>query len=136
MSDAVQIEGLAELSDLLQNETVRAAKRYLRNCIEPCSQIVLDAAAETVPVGHGVLEEALGYEVGRWQNDDGESSIEIRIGPLKGYFWGSIQEFGSVTNPAQHWLQRAWESCKDAVLNEFSTNAVGLLLDLQNKKGN
>jgi HK97 gp10 family phage protein len=90
---------------------------------------------ETVPVGQGVLEEALGYEVERWKSSDGESSLTIDVGVYKGYRWGSLQEFGTIYQPAQHWFGRAFEASKDDVLNEFSTNAVGLLLDLQNKKG-
>jgi len=133
MSDAVTIDGLAELSNLLTELTPRAAKRYLSRCAEPAAQVVLDAMAETVPVGVGILEEELGWQK-HWGSDGDETTMVIEIGPIKGFFWGSLQEFGTVTQPAQHWFGRAWESSKDECLNVFATEAIGLLQDLENKK--
>jgi hypothetical protein len=130
----IVIEGLKELSDLLTEQTPRAAKRYLSRCAEPAAQVVIDAMAETVPVGIGILEEQLGWQK-KWGNDGDQTTLEISIGPLKPAFWGSLQEFGTATQPAQHWFGRAWESSRDECLNVFKTEAIGLLLDLQNKKG-
>lgn len=134
MSDAVHIDGLKELSDLLTELTPKAAKRYLSRCAEPAAQVVLDAMAETVPVGVGILEEQLGWQK-HWSNDGDETTMEIEIGPLKPAFWGSFAEFGTATQPAQHWFGRAFESCKDECLNVFVTECTGLCLDLENKKG-
>jgi hypothetical protein len=134
MSDAVTIDGLDELSNLLTELTPQAAKRYLSRCAEPAAQVVLDAMAETVPVGVGILEEQLGWQK-HWGSDGDQTTLEIEIGPLKDVFWGSIQEFGSVFQPARHWFGRAWESSKDECLNVFATEAIGLLQDLENKKG-
>jgi HK97 gp10 family phage protein len=134
VSDAIQIEGLKDLSDLLTELTPRAAKRYLRRCAEPAAQVVLDALHETVPVGVGILEEQLSYSV-RFLNDGDETTMEVRIGPEKPAFWGSFQEFGTATREGQHWMGRAWEGCKDEVLNVFATEAIGLLQDSENKKG-
>jgi len=134
VSDAVHIDGLKELSDLLTELTPKAAKRYLSRCAEPAAQVVLDAMAETVPVGVGILEEQLGWQK-HWSNDGDETTMEIEIGPLKPAFWGSFAEFGTATQPAQHWFGRAFESCKDECLNVFVTECTGLCLDLENKKG-
>ena len=129
----IEIEGLSDLSRMLSEESPAAAKRYLLRCAKPAAQVVLDAAAETVPVDVGVLEESMGSKT-EWSSGDGETALEISIGPLKSAWWGSLQEWGTRTNPAQHWLSRAWESCKDKVLDVFATEAVGLVQDLENKK--
>jgi HK97 gp10 family phage protein len=134
VADEITIDGLAELSNLLTEITPQAAKRYLSRCAEPAAQVVLDAMAETVPVGVGILEELLGWQK-HWSSDGDETTMEIEIGPLKPAFWGSLQEFGTATQPAQHWFGSAWESCRDECLNVFVTEAIGLLQDLENKKG-
>jgi hypothetical protein len=144
----ITIDGLTKLEDLLQNETPRAAKRYISRCMEPVAQVVVDAAEQTAGGfrGVGILEESISTEKTRMAGDD--FSAEISIGPLKGIFWGSIQEFGSQdvegttksgkhfhhgATPAAHWLTRAWESCKEECLNAFRFEATKLLVDLENK---
>jgi HK97 gp10 family phage protein len=129
----IEIEGLSDLSRMLTEESPAAAKRYLLRCAKPAAQVVIDAADETVPVDVGVLEESMGSQTS-WSSGDGETALEINVGPLKSAWWGSLQEFGTRTNPAQHWLSRAWESCKDKVLDVFATEAVGLVQDLENKR--
>jgi HK97 gp10 family phage protein len=130
----IEIEGLSELSDLLTEQTPKAAKRYLKRCAEPAAKVVLDAMAETVPVGVGVLEEQLSYSTS-FDNGDDETTMTVEIGPEKPAFWGSLQEFGTSTQQGQHWMGRAWESSKDRCLDIFQTELVGLLQDLENKKG-
>ncbi len=133
MSEAIHIDGLADLSQLLTELTPTAAKRYLSRCAEPAAQVVLDAMAETVPVGVGILEEQLGWRK-KWGSDGDQTTMTIDIGPLKPAFWGSLQEFGTSTQPAQHWFGRAWAACRDEVLNVFVTECTGLVLDLENRK--
>ena len=133
MSDAVQIEGLADLSEVLTTLTAKAAKRYLSRCAEPAANVVLDAMHETVPVDIGILEEEFGWQK-HWTSDGDETVMEIDIGPLKPAFWGSLQEFGTRYQQGQHWMGRAWESCKDRCLDVFATECIGLLQDLENKQ--
>ena len=149
MSEMVNIEGLAELSDLLTQEAPRAAKRYLNRAADPATEVVLDALHETVPVGIGILEEELGSEK-HYEEVDGGMVLTVDIGPFKpSSKWGSLQEFGSqdvegtdsagrhfhhTAQPGQHWMGRAWESCKDKVLDVFATEATGIGMDLANKK--
>jgi HK97 gp10 family phage protein len=133
MSDAITIDGLAELSQLLTELAPAAAKRYLSRCAEPAAQVVLDAMAETVPVGVGILEEQLGWQK-HWSSDGDQTTMVIEIGPLKPAFWGSFQEFGTATQPAQHWFGNAWMGCRDKCLDVFATECTGLLMDLENKK--
>lgn len=131
---SIEIDGLAELSDLLTNETPAAAKRYLSRCAEPAAQVVIDAMKETVPVGVGILEEALGWQK-KWGATDDEAVLDMVIGPLKLAFWGSFQEFGTVHQQGQHWMGSAWMDCRDRCLDVFATEAIGILQDLENKRG-
>jgi HK97 gp10 family phage protein len=128
----IVIDGLKELSDRLATLPAKAAKRYLSNCAEPAAQVVIDAMKETVPVGIGILEEELGWQK-KWGNDGDETTMIINIGPLKPAFWGSLQEFGTRFQPAQHWMGTAWGSCKDKVLSVFATEALAMLHDMENK---
>jgi len=129
---SVTIEGLADLSTMLTEMSPRAAKRWLLRAAEPAAEVVLDAMKETVPVEVGILEERLTYEK-EFKTGD-ETVLTISIGPEKGVFWGSLQEFGTQTQPAQHWMGRAWESSKDKCLDVFATEALGILADLENRK--
>lgn len=132
---AIEIEGLAELSTLLTKLPAAAARRYLSKVAIPAAEVVLDALAQTVPVDIGILEEGLGWQR-KWGTDEesDETSMTILIGPLKPYFYGSFQEWGTFDQPAQHWMGRAWDVCQNECLNVFATEATGLLLDLQNGK--
>lgn len=129
----VEISGLAELSQLLTEETPKAAKRYLLKAGNAAADVVVDALEETVPVDIGVLEEAIVKKTD-WENDDDETHMTIAIGPMRMAFWGSLQEFGTRFQQGQHWMGRAWASCKDSVLDKFTTELTGLLMDLENKK--
>jgi HK97 gp10 family phage protein len=129
----IVIEGLADLSQMLTELTPKAAKRYLSRCAEPAAQVVIDAMAQTVPVGIGILEEELGWQK-KWIDGGDETTMEVVIGPLKPAFWGSLQEFGTRYQQGQHWMSRAWESSKDKCLSVFATEALGILADLENKK--
>lgn len=132
----IVIEGLAELSELLTQESPKAAKRYLSKAAEPATEVVLDALKETVPVELGILEEELGSE--KHFEDDGTATVmTIKIGPKKDMaasHYGSLQEWGTRFQRGQHWMTRAWESCKNRVLDVFATEAIGIEMDLENKK--
>lgn len=133
MSDAIHIDGLAELSQMLTELTPQAAKRYLSRCAEPAAQVVLDAMAVTVPVGVGILEESLVWQK-KWANDGDETTMVITIGPNKQAFWGSLQEFGFLGREGIHWFSHAWLACREEVLQVFEKEAIGLIFDLENKR--
>lgn len=134
MSDAVHIDGLKELSNMLTTLTPQAAKRYLSRCAEPAAEVVLDAMHETVPVGSGALDANLDWQK-KWGTDGDQTTMVITIGPKKGFTWGSMQEFGTVFQKPQHWFGTAWMGCRDEVQNVFVTECIALLMDLENKKG-
>ena len=142
----VEIEGLEELSTLLTEIAPTAAKRYLSKVAEPAAEVVIASMKQTVPVDIGILEEGFGWQK-KWLNDGDETTMEITIGPLKPYFWGSLQEFGTqdvsgtgkksgkhfhhASQPAQHWMSRAWEACKEDCLSVFVQGVNDLLQKLR-----
>lgn len=129
----IKIDGLAELSEMLTHESVRTAKRYLVNCAKPAADVVIEAMDETVPVYKDRLEAGLGYQ-SRFSDGDG-TTLTVNIGPAKSTFWGQFQEFGTRFQPAQRWMTRAFESCKDRCLSVFATEMLARLADMEEKKG-
>lgn len=128
----VTIEGLDELSTLLTEETARTAKRYLLKVAQPAADVVIEEMKTTAPEMTQRLEEGIGSQ-SRFTNAE-QTNLTISIGPAWETFWGAFQEFGSSTYPALHWMERAWESCKNRCLDVFATEATAMLLDLENKK--
>lgn len=129
----ITIDGLSELSEMLTHESARTAKRYLLNVAKPAAEVVLDAMKETAPELTGRLEEELTYQSKFTGGGEG-TTLTVKIGPARPTFWGMFQEFGTATEPAQHWIQRAWESCQDSVLSVFGTEALARLADMEEKK--
>jgi Bacteriophage HK97-gp10, putative tail-component len=144
----VKIDGLSELSEMLTHESVRTAKRYLENVAEPAAQVVLDAMAETCPVGvTGDLKRELTFQTRFSDGDD--TTLTVKIGPARETFWGLFQEFGTrnvsgtdkkgrpfhhESQPGQHWMQRAWAACQNKCLSVFGTEALARLADMEEKK--
>ena len=128
----VIISGLSELSQMLTEESVRTAKRYLINAAKPAAEVVIAAADETVPVATGKLEGGLDYQT-RFENGDG-TTLTVQIGPDRAEFYGQFDEFGTQHQPAQHWLGRAFEGCQDECLSVFATELLARLADMEEKK--
>lgn len=137
----IEIEGVAELSELLEREAPAAAKRYLLKVAAPAADVVVQAAKETAPVRYGVLQAGIRRWT-HWSGDSNGTQLEIDIGPTKQQFWGLFQEEGTKektgivkrgkrkgqrfrhpATPARHWYLRAWEGCKDRVLEKFVEGA-------------
>lgn len=129
----IVIQGLSELSQMLTEESVRTAKRYLVNCAKPAADVVIVAADATVPKETGRLESGMDYQTRFDGNGDG-TTLTVNIGPARDTWWGSFQEFGTFCQPGQHWLGRAWEACQDRVLSVFATEALARLADMEEKK--
>jgi HK97 gp10 family phage protein len=124
----IQVEGVAELTAVLQDESVRTAKRYLMRVAQPAADVVIEAMQETAPEMTTALEAGIGS-----QSKFSDTGLTVLIGPAWATFWGAFQEFGSAHLPALHWMTRAWESSQAKCLDVFQTEAVGLLMDLENK---
>jgi HK97 gp10 family phage protein len=118
LSDTITITGLDDLAEMLTKIAPKAAKRYLSKCADPAAQVMLDAMDQTVPVDGGELREALDKQK-KWGSEGDQTTMNITIGPRKGKAWGSMQEYGTKTQPAQHWMSNAWQSCKSQVLDVY-----------------
>lgn len=144
----IVVEGLDQLSDMLTNIAPTAAKRWMRKVVGEGADVTQKAVEDNAPVYVGVLEESI-VQRASFESGDGETELTIDIGPKKGIFWGSIQEFGSqevegtdkngkhfhhTAQPAQRWVTHAWEDSRDRVLDVVATGMVGLLQDLENKQ--
>jgi HK97 gp10 family phage protein len=128
----ITVTGLKELSDALTTQSNEAAKRYLSKVMQPAADIVVAACEETAPVAIGILEESIVTQK-KWTSGDGETSANIAIGPLKSIFYGTFQEWGTKTEPPQFWMTRAWEGCKDKVLEQFVEGAKEMTTSIKAK---
>jgi len=134
----IKIDGLKELSEMLTQESVRTAKRYLLNIAKPAAQVVVDAMKETAPELSQRLEKEIAYQ-SRYSGGD-ETTLTVSIGPAPGEFYGMFQEFGAQGGkqgghtPALHWMARAFEASKDECLSVFGTEALARLADMEEKK--
>ncbi len=152
----IEILGTAELSELLAKEAPAAAHRYLLKVAAPAADVVIQAAQETVPVRYGVLQAGIRRWT-HWTSGDGGSQLEIDIGPSHRQYWGLFLEFGTKEQfdgqrnptkrrrarkmyhhggtPARHWFLRAWEGCKDKVLDTFASGAKEMVERLRARQG-
>lgn len=144
----IEIDGLAELSEILTTKTAAAAKRYLKRAGDAGAEVFKTAAEESAPTGIGILEELIVTKT-HWESGDGTTELTIDIGPAKQAYWGMFQEFGTqevegtdkngkrfvhAAQPAQRWLTQAFEGSKEQALSAFGTEAIGILQDLENKQ--
>ncbi len=130
----ITVEGLDDLSRMLQEESPRTAKRWLLRVAQPAADVVIDEMKATAPAETERLEEGIGSQSRYSDSDNGGTKLTVSIGPAWETFWGAIQEFGTQHIPALHWMARAWESCHDRCLSVFETEATAAIMDLENKK--
>jgi hypothetical protein len=128
----------------------RTAKRWLLACAEPAADVMVAAGAASAPVAAvgtkahpaGLLKGSLDYQTRFDKPVAGEDTrlvVKIGIKELldekgKNLMWyGSLQEFGTRFIQGQHWLGRAFESCKDKMLSVFATEALAMLADMEDR---
>lgn len=83
---------------------------------------------ETVPVGktHALYES---LAIRSKSNRDG---ITTMVGPTSDQNWiGRFLNFGTIHIPANHWMDRAWASSKDAALDGFINAAIDALKEFK-----
>jgi HK97 gp10 family phage protein len=105
----------------------------LVNCAKPAAEVVIEAADQTVPVDTGKSKAELGYKT-RFSGDGDGTTLTVNIGPSSATWYDTFDEFGTRTQPAQHWLARAWEASQDKCLSVFATEALARLADMEDKK--
>jgi HK97 gp10 family phage protein len=109
MDVEVNIRGLDELEDILNNRTPKAAIQTLRNIEKQVGQVFKSAAEETAPYDESLPEPHLRDNIRIQSKVTGDGELTVRVGPGSKTFWGMFQEFGTETQPAQHWMQRAFD---------------------------
>ena len=125
----ITIGGLSDLNDMLKNQSVRTAKRWLLQCAEPAAHVVEQSMQATAPAATHKLENEITH-ASRFS----DTGLTVRIGPSKDTFYGTFQEFGTRWQGALHWMARAWEACQDRCLSVFGTEAIARLQDMENRK--
>jgi len=115
----IDLKGFEDISTMLSDVAPKAAKSMMVKAAKPAAEVVIAAMADTVPVGVGILEEQLVYK-NKWSSDVGGEVLNTNIGPTKSAFWGMFQEFGTSKMEGKHWMARAWEGCKDEVLEVYA----------------
>jgi HK97 gp10 family phage protein len=130
----ITVDGISDLSRMLQQESPRTAKRWLLKVAQPAADVVIDEMKSTAPAETERLEEGIGSQSRYSDSGDGGTLLTVTIGPAWETFWGAIQEFGTQHTPALHWMARAFESCHEKCLSVFRTEAEAAILDLENTK--
>src|SRR6266478_6429835 len=104
----IQVSGLDELEDILTNRAPAAAIRTLRNIGTQGGKVFKAGAVGTAPYDDNEPGPHLRDNVVISTKVSGDE-LTVRVGPGKNVFWGMFQEFGTEDQPAQHWLQRAFD---------------------------
>jgi HK97 gp10 family phage protein len=109
------IQGLDELEATLTEGSRKAALKFLRNAEKKAARPVLDAQRMTVPIDYGDLLEAL-----KISSSTRGDTLTVRVGPDKSQnYIGRFTEFGTIDQPAQHWMSRAFDASKESALDAF-----------------
>lgn len=123
------ITGLDKLTDNLSQGSARAAKNFLRRIERKAAQPILEAQQEHVPVRDGDLLEGLTIS-----STSDDHSVTTAIGPEKDEnFIGRFTEFGTVDQPAQHWMDAAFRESAQSALDIMTEELQDALKDMEQK---
>jgi HK97 gp10 family phage protein len=125
------VEGLKELQDTLGEQTSKVAKRVLRRAAKDAGDIWVTAIIENAPHLTGFLQTHIG-EVSQSTNGE-QGGIEVKVGPDKRAWYAKFSEFGSQFQGAKPFMQPAFVSTKDIVLEAFVNDLRDELLALKEK---
>jgi len=121
------ISGLDELEDALNAGGKKAAQRFLRSIERKAAKVVLNAMEETVPVVTGALRDSLAI-----RSTTGQDGLTVMVGPTKDEnYIGRFTEFGTVKQPAQHWMDEAFQSSKEESLTVLIEEATKSLEEMK-----
>jgi HK97 gp10 family phage protein len=132
MEFEIEVKGLAELEDILNNKAPKAAIQTLRNIEKQAGRVFQEAAEQTAPYDPSMPEPHLKDNIKIASKVTGDGELTVRVGPGNKTFWGMFQEFGTATEPAQHWLQRAFDQSLDQAVTAIEA-AIARIGDLMRK---
>jgi HK97 gp10 family phage protein len=135
---SVTVKGAAELEDRLARLPIIAAKAIVKIALVAAGKIFLDEMKSRVRRGfhvfksgkgkykgqrikgrsreYGVLSRAIGTQV--VVASDGLGGM-VKVGPRKKAFWALFLEFGAAGRAAYPFIRPAFETKKQAVLDQF-----------------
>jgi HK97 gp10 family phage protein len=123
------VRGLDELGKQLGENSVTAIKRTLRRVEKECGKIWIEAMQERAPVDTGNLEESITY-----QTESTEAGMTLYVGPDKGGYYGTFQEFGTRFQSAQPFVRPAFEDTQGEVIDKFGQVLAEELQTLEQQK--
>lgn len=118
----MRVEGLSDLAKTLEQLSTRVSKRMLRDALthaaEPMrQQMSTNAPRESGQLGAHIIVSTARQSVGDagavGRNDDQQASVAV--GPAKPFFYGGMNEFGTVHIPAHPWARPAFDAEADKV---------------------
>jgi HK97 gp10 family phage protein len=121
MAGAINITGLAELSEMLTTIAPRCAKSYMVKCSKPAAQVIVEAMQSTAPDESGKLRDNIVYQNKWGQGEDGGEALITSVGPARRVPYGMFQEFGTSHMAGKHWMGNAWSACQETVLDVYMT---------------
>lgn len=105
------IIGMAEFERKLRQLDLSLQRRALIEAATAGAKLVRDVASDLAPRDTGELAEEMTTRVSGSQSDVHEASVDV--GPSKNAFYGMFQEFGTVKQAAQPFLEPAFEQTKE-----------------------
>lgn len=108
------IEGLDELEEAFTEGSKRAVKKFLRGVEMRAAKVLKTALSAEAPWDTGRLSEDI-----HTQTRQSGGALVVRIGPSRNTFYGLFQEFGTPTEPAQHWMELTAREHQDEVLEKY-----------------
>lgn len=118
------ISGLQGLEQKLSQLAPKAARSAIRKAARQAGKIWQEAIEERAPVDTGRLEESISVvtSTGAGETDGTTGSVTVSVGPDKSGWYAGFQEFGTVHEPAQPFIQPAIDETGDQVLDAFIEN--------------
>lgn len=121
MARTVKFEGLRELEEALSELPKATARNTLRRVLKKRAEPVKQAMEARAPRLTGYtarsieISQSLNPAQRREAKREGKDFAEVYVGSRRGSA-AVLQEFGTVTQPAQPYMRPAWEATQDDVL--------------------
>lgn len=110
----VEIIGEKELQKALDRGVKQAVRTFLRARLkEPVQNILIPAMEEKAPKDKGNLATHINLSV---KFKDGDTHVEIEVGPEDVAFYGGLQETGTRFEKPQPWMRPALEETQEELV--------------------
>ncbi len=120
MIPTMRLEGGQALKATLAALPQAVSKKIMRTVLVEAAEPMVAVARQKAPREPGAPDPKENIEIGnpRTRTDEGgEMSTTVVWGPLKAFFYGFFQEFGTVHHGAQPFMRPAFDSQKERSLS-------------------